>query len=329
MSLRRFFRRRRTSRAAARMPRPSAPTFRVGRALTRGALLAGVSAVALWTAAPAVYARSPNSGTGAVTSAPTDAMNAAISAAQQASGAATRATQAIQAMQAAQSAARAAALAAQHSATLPQSSVPNGLAPGGLVPDSGLAASGVANSVTTWTGASTPTQSTDASGQTNVAIRQTAAQAILNWNSFNIGARTTLNFDQQGNANWVALNRVNASTAPSQILGNINAAGQVYVINQNGIIFGGASQINVGSLIASSAGITDQQFLNNGIYSAQNGSDLYAELHRSRRQDHRRERRADHDPRAGRGDVGRRLRAADGHGSRQCRLDHYAERARP
>ncbi|MFN5718592.1 MAG: hypothetical protein ACK463_29340, partial [Bradyrhizobium sp.] len=40
---------------------------------------------------------------------------------------------------------------------------------------------------------------------------------------------------------------------------------------QNGIIFGGASQINVGSLIASTAGITDQQFLASGIYSPQSG----------------------------------------------------------
>lgn len=150
------------------------------------------------------------------------------------------------------------------------SSVPNGLAPGGLVPDSGLASPGVANPVTTWVGANTPTQTTS-NGQTNVDIQQTAAQAILNWNSFNIGTHTTLNFDQQGNANWIALNRVTAGTAPSQILGSMTASGQVYVINQNGIIFGGSSQINVGALIASSAAITDSQFLNNSIYSTQSG----------------------------------------------------------
>ncbi|MFT5555039.1 MAG: hypothetical protein ACI9P3_004472, partial [Bradyrhizobium sp.] len=58
---------------------------------------------------------------------------------------------------------------------------------------------------------------------------------------------------------------------PSQILGRITAPGQVLVINQNGIIFGGASQINVGSLIASSANITDGQF-GNGIYASQSGN---------------------------------------------------------
>ncbi|HBY29479.1 MAG TPA: hypothetical protein DEH75_23535, partial [Bradyrhizobium sp.] len=38
------------------------------------------------------------------------------------------------------------------------------------------------------------------------------------------------------------------------------ADGQVLLINQSGIIFGGASQVNVGSLVASTLNITDQQF---------------------------------------------------------------------
>ncbi len=42
------------------------------------------------------------------------------------------------------------------------------------------------------------------------------------------------------------------SGVPSQILGQIKAEGSVYLINQNGIIFGGTSQINVHTLIASS-----------------------------------------------------------------------------
>ncbi|WP_322516790.1 filamentous hemagglutinin family protein [Rhodopseudomonas palustris] len=185
----------------------------------------------------------------------------AAAAARQSAGALTRATQALQAMQAAQSAARAAAAASQTSATAPVN-VPNGLTAGGLDPN--LAAG--------WRGANAPTRGVDASGQTQIGIRQTSAQAILNWNSFNVGARTTLTFDQQGNSSWVALNRVTSATAPSQILGQIKADGQVYVINQSGIIFGGGSQINVGSLIAATAGITDSQFLTNGIYSTLSGS---------------------------------------------------------
>ncbi len=83
-------------------------------------------------------------------------------------------------------------------------------------------------------------------------IHQTQSAAILSWQSFNVGSRTTLTFDQQGNANWIALNRVvDPNAAPSQILGQIKADGTVLVINQNGIIFGAGAQINVGALIAS------------------------------------------------------------------------------
>jgi filamentous hemagglutinin family protein len=248
------------------------------RVVSRRLLLAGTSVLALVMAAPNGAMARPFGSSGPVMAAPTIASDAAAAAAQQAAAVArqsqnslARATQAIQALQAAQAAARNAAQVAQRSAALPQVVVPNGLTLGGLVPDSGLAGHGVANPVVTWTGANTPTQ-TQSGGQTNVTVNQTAAKAILNWNSFNIGARTTLTFDQHGNANWTALNRVGNSVAPSQILGAVKADGQVLVINRNGIVFGGASQINIGSLIASSANITDQQFLNKGIYSTQSGA---------------------------------------------------------
>lgn len=137
---------------------------------------------------------------------------------------------------------------------LPQVAVPNGLAPGGLqvAPDA-------APGSLLWSGANLPTQAS-ANGRTSVGITQTLPQAILNWRSFNVGAQTDVIFNQQGNGNWVALNRVIGNAGPSQILGSIRADGQVLLINQNGIIFGGASQINVGSLVASTLDITNEQF---------------------------------------------------------------------
>ncbi|WP_342710701.1 filamentous hemagglutinin family protein [Bradyrhizobium sp. B124] len=238
---------------------------RLSRSLTRApvrtALFGSVSVVALLANTPVVARPFGSSWTvspsAAAMAASQSAAQDAAAAAKQGQDAMARATRAIQAIQGLQNAARAAAQTSQRSVTLPQVAVPNGLAPGGLQVAPG------------WQGANAPTQAIDATGQTQVGIAQTRAQAILNWNSFNVGARTTLTFDQQGHANWVALNRVVGSTAPSQILGNIKADGSVYVINQNGIIFGGASQVNVGSLIASTANITDTQFLRNGIYSQQ------------------------------------------------------------
>ena len=229
----------------------------------RAALLLGASAIAL--VATMDVARAAQLGGGVGVPAPSYSSDAAAMAAQQAAAMAQRgqsamrrSIEAIQAMQGAQAAARNAAAAAQHSATLPQIAVPNGLGAGGLQVAPGGA----------WSGANAPVQSAGANG-TTVTINQTAPQAILNWQTFNVGAQTTVNFNQQAST-WTALNRVIGNAGPSQILGQINAPGQVLVIN--GIIFGGASQINVGSLIASTANITDQQFLTKGIYSSQSGA---------------------------------------------------------
>lgn len=186
------------------------------------------------------------------------------SASQRAVAAFRRAAEGRNAMQAAQAAARAAAQAAQ-------SNVPNGLGQGGL-----QVAEGVTLDPSLWIGAKGPTQTTSADGRTAVSVDQTSQQAILTWDSFNVGRDTDLTFNQQG-ADWVALNRVtDASADPTRILGSIKAAGSVYILNRNGVIFGGASQVNVRNLVASSARITDDQFLNRGLYSSRAGGNYLA-----------------------------------------------------
>ncbi|MEI9991673.1 MAG: filamentous hemagglutinin family protein [Rhizomicrobium sp.] len=216
----------------------------------RALLLASVSILSLMTA---TSAQAGDILRGNVLPAPAAAAAAATAASQQSAAAATRAqdsllrtTQALQAMQSAQSAARSLAGSAP-------STVPNGLAVGGLqVVDNPIPAAQDTTGTSTWDGANAPTQSTEASGHVDVNIKQTASRAILSWKSFNVGKDTTLTYDQQGNADWVALNRVvGAGAAPSQILGAIKSDGTVLIINQNGIIFGGTSQINTNSLIAS------------------------------------------------------------------------------
>ena len=123
---------------------------------------------------------------------------------------------------------------------------------------------------------------------TNTAtVTQTSANALLTWQSFDLNKGETLIFNQQGNADWTVLNRIVAGPAnasgsrfvasPSYILGSIQAAGAVYVINPNGVIFGPTAQINVHSLIASSLDVGNPTmtlaernsfFLNNGVTSA-------------------------------------------------------------
>lgn len=151
----------------------------------------------------------------------------------------------------------------------PLPNVPNGLGTGGLDYD----AAAIAKDGNLWRGADLPKQFSDG-GKIVVNINQTSQNAVLNWQTFNVGANTVVNYNQ-GGSNWTALNRVSPTSAsPTQILGQINAPGNVYIINQNGIIFGGGAQVNVHSLIASSLdvgsyGLTRKQrddfFLNSGI----------------------------------------------------------------
>jgi filamentous hemagglutinin family protein len=180
----------------------------------------------------------------------------------------TRAAQAVTRAQANQITARTAAAAQA-------SSIADGLTKGGL-----QVAPGVSGDPSLWQNARAPVQSTS-KGKTTVEIQQTAQRAILTWKTFNVGKNTTVDFNQSagtdssGNNDWVALNRiVDPSLAPSQILGSIKADGAVYLIDRNGILFGGSSQVNVHTLIASSLDIgqdgqtlaqRNAQFLNLGL----------------------------------------------------------------
>ncbi|MEL7969166.1 GLUG motif-containing protein, partial [Vreelandella neptunia] len=51
----------------------------------------------------------------------------------------------------------------------------------------------------------------------------------------------------------------------SAIYGNLNANGQVFLINPNGVLFGEGAAVNVGSLVASTLSLSDEDF-NNGHY---------------------------------------------------------------
>ena len=90
--------------------------------------------------------------------------------------------------------------------------------------------------------------SISASGATTT-INQASDKLSLNWQSFNVGMAETVNFVQPS-ASALAVNRI-FDTQGSQILGRINANGQVWLINPNGVLFGKDAQINVGGLLAS------------------------------------------------------------------------------
>jgi filamentous hemagglutinin family protein len=93
-----------------------------------------------------------------------------------------------------------------------------------------------------------------------MVVNQTAPQAVIDWKSFNIGSNAWTQFNQQGNTNWVALNRI-YDQDPTQIFGKLTADGKIYLINRNGILFGPGSQVNVNSLVASSLNIKVDDFI--------------------------------------------------------------------
>jgi filamentous hemagglutinin family protein len=185
-----------------------------------------------------------------------------------------RTNQTLVAMRAMQTAARnAAVLGANHLGTpaahLPD--VPNGLTSGGLQVATLVADPLNPGKFTNWKGANAPVQTVSGTA-TTVTIKQTSQQALLNWQTFNVGKQTTVTFDQsaggQNASQWIAFNKISDPTGnPTQILGSIKAAGQVYLINQNGVIFGGSSQVNTRNLTVSALPINDnliqQGLLNN------------------------------------------------------------------
>ena len=97
------------------------------------------------------------------------------------------------------------------------------------------------------------------SGNT-LTVNQTSNKAVIDWRGFDIGAGETTQFVQPGSTS-IALNRVNSNSA-SRIDGNLTANGNVIIVNQNGVLFGGGAKVDVNGLVASTADIDNNKFMN-------------------------------------------------------------------
>ncbi|VAW64046.1 hypothetical protein MNBD_GAMMA09-1697, partial [hydrothermal vent metagenome] len=94
----------------------------------------------------------------------------------------------------------------------------------------------------------------------NTVIHQNSSSLSINWDRFNVGVDERVQF-LQPDASSISLNRI-LDNRGSRILGQIDANGQVILVNPNGIFFGATSQINVGGLIASGLDISPVDFMN-------------------------------------------------------------------
>jgi len=92
-------------------------------------------------------------------------------------------------------------------------------------------------------------------------VTQTSNKAVINWTGFDIAPGETTQFFQPSSGS-IALNRVNRNSA-SQINGNLLANGDIIIINQNGVMFGAGSKVDVNGLVATTANISDSAFMNN------------------------------------------------------------------
>jgi filamentous hemagglutinin family protein len=94
---------------------------------------------------------------------------------------------------------------------------------------------------------------------TTLLVQQGSQNAIVNWQSFSIAANGTVNIVQP-NASSALLNRVTGNTA-SILAGQLDANGEVYLINPNGIAITKSGVIDIGGgFVASTLGISDDDF---------------------------------------------------------------------
>lgn len=89
-------------------------------------------------------------------------------------------------------------------------------------------------------------------------ITQHTAKAAINWQGFSVDRGETVNF-RQPDASSITLNRV-LGNEKSIINGALNANGQIFLINSNGVLFSHGSSVNAAGLVASTLDISNAEF---------------------------------------------------------------------
>ncbi|WP_175735946.1 GLUG motif-containing protein [Burkholderia ambifaria] len=92
-----------------------------------------------------------------------------------------------------------------------------------------------------------------------MSVNQHTDKLITNWQDFSIAGGERVSFHQPTDKS-IALNRV-IGTNGSQIQGQLDANGKVFLVNPNGVVFGKGAQVNVGGLVATTRNISDADFM--------------------------------------------------------------------
>ena len=100
-------------------------------------------------------------------------------------------------------------------------------------------------------------------GQT-MLLEQSTAKAIVNWESFDIGAGHAV-IVRQPSSSAAMLARVTGGL-PSEIYGRLTVNGGFYLVNPNGILFGSGAVVDVNRLLATTRCLSDQDFLEGRLW---------------------------------------------------------------
>lgn len=101
----------------------------------------------------------------------------------------------------------------------------------------------------------------------NMTVTQNSGKMAVDWTQFNIARDEAVKFAQPGR-DAVALNRITGGQK-SVIDGALSANGNLFLVNPNGVVFGKTSTVDVGSLVASTAQLSDT-FMKNFASSTAN-----------------------------------------------------------
>ena len=94
-------------------------------------------------------------------------------------------------------------------------------------------------------------------GKSGLTIDQSSATGIIDWNSFSIGRKNSVTFD---NGSGATLNRVTGGNL-STIAGSLKATGSLYLINPQGMIVSGTGRVLTGgNFVGSSRDLSDDDF---------------------------------------------------------------------
>ena len=93
-----------------------------------------------------------------------------------------------------------------------------------------------------------------------VIVNQSSSSAIINWNTFNIGANESVCSISPRVRRWRSIASP-VDLGPSEILGSLTANGRIFLINRDGILFGPGAVVNTAGFLATTHDIKNSDFM--------------------------------------------------------------------